>query len=89
MKTVLFPYGKTKISHTFGDELSALLEPKINEYIPESDGAELVKLARLGIGIEERDVVMHVVLGGSCLVDTVAECFVLQILHFKQVVCLA
>ena len=45
MQTVLFPYGKTKISHTFGDELSALLEPKINEYLPEAEGAELVKRA--------------------------------------------
>ena len=45
MQTVLFPYGKTKISHTFGNELSALLEPSINEYVPEADGAELVRRA--------------------------------------------
>ena len=49
-------------------------------------GAELVKLARLGVSVEECDVVMHVVLGGACLLDTVAERFVLQILHFQQVV---
>ena len=45
MKEILFPYGKEKISYTFGDELSALLEPSINEYIPEADGAELVRRA--------------------------------------------
>ena len=45
MKEILFPYGKEKISYTFGDELSALLEPKINEYLPEADGAELVRRA--------------------------------------------
>ena len=42
MKEILFPYGKEKISYTFGDELSALLEPSINEYVPEADGTELV-----------------------------------------------
>lgn len=45
MKEILFPYGKEKLSYTFGDELCALLEPKINEYIPEADGAELVRRA--------------------------------------------
>ena len=45
MKEILFPYGKEKISYTFGDELSALLEPKINEYLPEAEGAELVRRA--------------------------------------------
>ena len=45
MKEILFPYGKEEISYTFGDELSALLEPKINEYVPEADGAELVRRA--------------------------------------------
>ena len=45
MKEILFPYGKEKISYTFGDELSALLEPSINEYVPEADGAELVRRA--------------------------------------------
>ncbi len=45
MKNILFPYGKEKISYGFGDELCAILEPKINEYIPEADGAELVRRA--------------------------------------------
>ena len=45
MKEILFPYGKEKISYAFGDELCALLEPKINEYTPEADGAELVRRA--------------------------------------------
>ena len=45
MKEILFPYGKEEISYTFGDELSALLEPSINEYVPEADGAELVRRA--------------------------------------------
>ena len=45
MKEVLFPYGKNKISHVFGGELSAVLEPKLGEYIPEADGAELVRRA--------------------------------------------
>lgn len=45
MKEILFPYGKEKLSYTFGDELCALLEPKINEYIPEADDAELVRRA--------------------------------------------
>ena len=42
MKEILFPYGKKKISHTFGSELAALLEPSINSYIPKADEAELV-----------------------------------------------
>lgn len=45
MKTVEFPYGKEKSSYTFGEELNALLEPSINEYAPEADGAELVHRA--------------------------------------------
>lgn len=45
MKKIFFPYGKEKIEYTFGDELSAVLEPKINEYVPEADGAELVRRA--------------------------------------------
>ncbi len=45
MKKVLFPYGKEKIEYEFGGELSALLEPKINEYRPEAEGAELVRRA--------------------------------------------
>ena len=42
---VEFPYGKEKTSYTFGEELNALLEPSINEYAPEADGAELVRRA--------------------------------------------
>ena len=42
MKTLAFPYGKEKLSYTFGGELCAVLEPSINEYAPEADGAELV-----------------------------------------------
>ena len=45
MKTVAFPYGKEKLNYTFGDELCAVLEPSINEYVPEADGAELVRRA--------------------------------------------
>ncbi len=45
MKTVAFPYGKEKLSYTFGDELCAVLEPSINEYVPDADGAELVRRA--------------------------------------------
>lgn len=42
MKTVAFPYGKEKLSYTFGGELCAVLEPSINEYSPEADGAALI-----------------------------------------------
>lgn len=45
MKTVAFPYGKEKLSYTFSGELCAVLEPSINEYAPEADGAELVRRA--------------------------------------------
>lgn len=45
MKTLAFPYGKEKLSYTFGGELCAVLEPSINEYAPEADGAELVRRA--------------------------------------------
>ena len=45
MKTIAFPYGKEKLSYSFGDELCAVLEPSINEYAPEADGAELVRRA--------------------------------------------
>ena len=31
MKEIRFPYGKEKLSHAFGDELTACLEPSINE----------------------------------------------------------
>ncbi len=45
MKTVAFPYGKEKLSYTFGGELCGVLEPSINEYAPDADGAELVRRA--------------------------------------------
>ena len=42
MKTVLFPYGKEKISHTFGDELKAVLESEIEEYNPQKSEQDLI-----------------------------------------------
>ena len=46
MKTVLFPYGKNKLSYSFDERrLAGVLEPSIASYIPEADGAELVSRA--------------------------------------------
>ena len=46
MKDILFPYGKTKVSHSFDDnELKAVLTSSIEEYTPDKTGAELVKEA--------------------------------------------
>lgn len=43
MKTVLFPYGKEKLSYSFNEEeLIGVLESSISEYIPEKKGEELV-----------------------------------------------
>ena len=42
MKTVLFPYGKEKIEYTFGDELKAVLESKIEEYDPQKSEQDLI-----------------------------------------------
>ena len=45
MKTVLFPYGKEHISHTFGDELLGVLDSSINSYTPPHSQSELVENA--------------------------------------------
>jgi len=46
MKTVLFPYGKNKLSYSFDERrLAGVLEPSIASYIPEADGAELISRA--------------------------------------------
>ena len=42
MKTVLFPYGKEKIEYTFGDELKAVLESKIEEYDSQKSEQDLI-----------------------------------------------
>lgn len=42
MKKVLFPYGKEKLEYTFGDELKAVLESKIEEYDPQKTEQDLV-----------------------------------------------
>jgi hypothetical protein len=42
MKTVLFPYGKEKLEYTFGSELKAVLESKIEEYDPQKSEQDLV-----------------------------------------------
>ena len=43
MKTVVFPYGKEKLSYSFNEEeLIGVLESSINEYVPEKKGEELV-----------------------------------------------
>ncbi len=44
-KEILFPYGKEKLAHTFGEELSGVLTSSIEEYVPEADETELVKRA--------------------------------------------
>ncbi|MBQ4097262.1 MAG: DUF2088 domain-containing protein, partial [Clostridia bacterium] len=45
MKTVVFPYGKEKIEHTFGEELAGVLTSSIEEYKAEADGVALVRRA--------------------------------------------
>lgn len=46
MREVLFPYGKEKLSYSFdARELVGVLEPSLSEYIPDADGAELVRRA--------------------------------------------
>lgn len=45
MKTVVFPYGKEKIEHTFGEELAGVLTSSIEEYKAEADGVALVRTA--------------------------------------------
>lgn len=46
MREVLFPYGKTKISHTFEDnELVGVLTSSLEAFRPEHSGEELIKAA--------------------------------------------
>ena len=45
MTKVVFPYGKDKIEHTFGDELAAVLTSSIEEYKAEAGEVELVRAA--------------------------------------------
>ncbi len=45
MKEVLFPYGKEKISHSFGDELIDILTSEIEEFSPDYSEEELVARA--------------------------------------------
>lgn len=44
-KEILFPYGKEKLSYTFGEELAGVLTSSIEEYTPEANETELVKRA--------------------------------------------
>ncbi len=45
MKTIEFPYGKEKLSYTFGDELIGVLASSIEEYVPEYGETEIVENA--------------------------------------------
>ena len=46
MKTVVFPFGKEHISHTFNDdELQGTLVSELQSYVPAGDGAALVRAA--------------------------------------------
>ncbi len=45
MKTIEFPYGKEKLSHTFGEELIGVLTSSIEEYVPECGEIELIENA--------------------------------------------
>ena len=45
MTKVVFPYGKDKIEHTFGDELVGVLTSSIEEYKAEAGEVELVRRA--------------------------------------------
>ncbi len=46
MREILFPYGKTSLSHTFSDnELAGVLTSSIEEYEAEKDGVSLVREA--------------------------------------------
>ncbi len=47
MTAIKFPYGKTHLTHTFGDELIGVLESSVESYKPESDPVTLVKNALL------------------------------------------
>ena len=43
MKEVLFPYGKTKLAYTFGEELMGVLTTELEDYVPKGSPAELVE----------------------------------------------
>ena len=45
MTKVVFPYGKEKVEHTFGDELVGVLTSSIEEYVPTAGEVELVREA--------------------------------------------
>ena len=45
MKTIEFPYGKEKLSYTFGDELVGVLTSSIEKYVPKKCETELVENA--------------------------------------------
>lgn len=45
MKEVLFPYGKTKLAYTFGEELMGVLTTELEDYVPKGSPAELVEAA--------------------------------------------
>lgn len=45
MKEVLFPYGKTKLAYTFGEELGGVLTTELEDYVPKGSPAELVEAA--------------------------------------------
>jgi len=44
-KEILFPYGKEKLAHSFGEELKGVLTSSIEEYEPETGEYELVRRA--------------------------------------------
>ena len=45
MKEILFPYGKTKLAYTFGEELAGVLTTELEDYVPKGSPAELVEAA--------------------------------------------
>lgn len=45
MKEILFPYGKTKLAYTFGEELAGVLITELEDYVPKGSPAELVEAA--------------------------------------------
>ncbi|MBR2907086.1 MAG: nickel-dependent lactate racemase [Clostridia bacterium] len=45
MTKVVFPYGKEKVEHTFGDELVGVLTSSIEEYVPTAGESDLVREA--------------------------------------------
>jgi hypothetical protein len=45
MKEILFPYGKTKLAYTFGEELAGVLTTELEHYVPEAGSAGACKKA--------------------------------------------